>query len=366
MTFLFRNFKKTWPGFFWILAALFLLGYSLLTLIPLRSEQGFMFNLHAIENGRIAWLIILFLMFIPAWRVYKRGFLLFCIPLLASFLLSWPLVQSSRFMQRIPQTFPNAKPNTFSFLNWIRAESLSIPFEVIQNEGDTLKALLYRNTSVKPKALIILLHGGGFYQGSPEWMHNYASSLVIKGFDVISPSYPLEPHAYFPNSSLVLLSHLDRWLKKIYPFVNQCPSIFFVGSSAGGTMAMNTASMSRNKVSGIVALYPISDFRTQFSSISDVSRINKAYIRKDYETLASPIMQQHKIPLLIIHGSKDLIIPVEQSRKMNQAKNFSPKYYFELPWATHNFEYPIYGPSAQFTIEATNAFVLEILANRVQ
>lgn len=363
MTPLFRNLKKTWLGFVWILAALFLLGYSLLTVIPLQSERGFGFNLQAIENGRFAWILILILMFIPAWRVFKKGFLLFCIPLLASFLMSWPLVQSSKLIQSIPQTFPQAQPKAFSFFNWISAESTSVPFEIVQYEDDTLKALFYRNRSVKSKALIILLHGGGFYQGSPEWMHDFASALAVRGFDVISPSYPLEPHAHFPHSSMVLQSHLERWLTKLYPFGSQQLPLFFVGSSAGGTMAMNTAALAKNKVHGIIALYPISDFNFSFNSISDVQRIKNAYIEKGSEALASPVFQQKNIPLMILHGSKDLIIPVEQSRKMNQAKNFYPKYYFELPWATHNFEYPIYGPSAQFVLEASEAFIQETLAN---
>lgn len=366
MIFLFRNLKKTWPGFIWILAASFLLAYSLLTVIPLQSERGFFYNLQAIEDGRYAWIFALLLMFIPAWRVYQKGFLLFCIPLCASFLLSWPLIQSSRLIQTIPQKFPKAQPNPFSFIHWISAESPSMPFENIQNDGDTLRALHYRNSAENPKALIILLHGGGFYQGSPEWMHNYASALVIKGFDVISPTYPLEPDAHYPHSSQVLLSHLDRWINKLYPLENQRPPLFFAGSSAGGTMAMNTASLSKNSVAGIIVLYPISDFSTPFASISDISRINNAYVLKDSDGLASPILQQKNIPLLIFHGSMDLIIPVEQSRKMNLASNFSPKYYFELPWATHNFEYPIYGPSAQFSLEATEAFILETLTNSAQ
>jgi acetyl esterase/lipase len=351
-----QKFRKSWPGFLWILAALLLLAYSLLTIYQWPSEKGFYFNLQAIENGRWAWILALLLMCIPAWRVFKRGFIFFLLALLASVLLSRPLIQSSRLTESIGLQFTNYKGN-FSFSKWLFAQSeLSVP-KFIQTPNDTLSALYYSSTNVKAKAVIILLHGGGFYQGAPQWMGALSSELAHKGYDVMAPSYPLEPNAFYPNSSFILLSHLNRWLDFIYGPIQNRPSLFFAGSSAGGTLALNTAALSTLKVNGVVALYPISDFTQPIHSISDIRRIVQAYIQNNQLKQASPLFTNKKLPLLLLHGEKDPIVPINQSRIMYLNSNYFPKHYFELPWATHSFEYPIYGPSGQFTVQAIDAFV---------
>lgn len=353
-----QKFLKSWPGFLWILAALLLLGYSLQTIYQWPSEKAFYYNLHAIENGRWAWCAALLLMCLPAWRVFKRGFLFFLLALLASILLSRPLIQSARLTESLEQEFINYK-GSFSFSQWLFAQSATVNPKTIQLKNDTLRALYYPSSGNRATAVIVLLHGGGFYQGEPEWMGGLASALANKGFDVIAPSYPLRPNAYYPNSSHVLLSHLNRWLESIYSPSKTRPALFFAGSSAGGTLAMNTAALSKIKVSGVIAMYPISDFTKPMHSISDVPRMVQAYVKNNQYRQASPVFTKIELPLLLLHGTKDPIVPVNQSRAMNLNPNFSPKHYFELPWATHSFEYPIYGPSGQFAVQAIDAFIQE-------
>lgn len=351
-----RNWTSQWPGFVWILASLFLCLYAALTVFMWPSETGFVWNLNAIENGRLAWMVSLVLLCIPAWRVFRRGALWLILPFSASALLSWPLIRAGQTIHQLS----NGK-HGFSFYTWISGTSASYPTEKLQLPGDSLYCLRIQARPGFAKPIdVILLHGGGFYQGSPEWMHSWASALAVEGYNVWMPSYPLHSGAAFPQSSTLLLEHLKRWDAHWYPSGSAHRMRIIGGSSAGGTLALNTARLAEATqfpIQAIVALYPITDFRVPFASISNVRRIYQQYIPdSSLAAEASPVLHPPQQPTLLLHGEKDRIVPISQSVQLAQRAPQSIRF-IALSWATHNFEYPICGPSGQTLMVACEAFI---------
>jgi fermentation-respiration switch protein FrsA (DUF1100 family) len=57
-----------------------------------------------------------------------------------------------------------------------------------------------------------------------------------------------------------------------------------------------------------------------------------------------------------MHGSKDNVVPVAQSDTLYRLYP-GKKQLVLLPWAGHNFEYPIYGPSGQLTTHLSEEFI---------
>jgi acetyl esterase/lipase len=357
---------KKWPVILWCLASLFLLIYSLFTQWMLPSEQLFWLNLQAIEDGRYAWVLSLILMAWPAWRNLKLGAWLFLLPLLSSILLSKPLIQSGKLHSTYFQ-----KSNvdvSFNFKRWILGQSTNkIPQEFNSTNDQQLKSLIYLpNEKSKPAPLLIMLHGGGFYQGSPNWMHHWASSMSDLGIAVASVAYPLSPKSQFPSQLQEIKSTITELKGHLASQHVDTSSIFISGSSAGGTLALSTAiAYPELNIQGIIALYPITDFTKAFVSISDIRAIKMQYQGSSNDSIISPRFQltDKMPPVLLMHGEKDNIIPVEQSRKFYQymvSKKLNCEF-IELPWATHNFEYPIYGPSGQLVENATFHFINRIL-----
>lgn len=357
---------KKWPVILWCLASFFLLIYSSLTQWLLPTEKLFWLNLQAIENNRIAWIISFILMAWPAWRNLKTGAFLFLFPLLSSVLLSLPLIQSGKLHSEYFQKI--GLDESFNFKRWILGQSVTkqpIEFKSPQNQHLTSFIYLPEEAS-KPSPLLILLHGGGFYQGSSNWMHHWASAMTARGIAVVSVAYPLSPENKFPSQIQEIKSTIDQLKIPLSKQNVDTNSIFIGGSSAGGTLALSTTiEYLELKIKGIIALYPITDFTKTFESISDIRSIKMQYQGSKNDSIISPRFQlRDKIPpVLLIHGEKDNIVSVEQSREFYQflvSKNLNCKF-IELPWATHNFEYPIYGPSGQLVENATFHFIDRIL-----
>jgi acetyl esterase/lipase len=343
---------RKWPVILWCLASLFLLIYACLTVVIIPKDEWLWLNLHAIENGRIAWSLLIVLMIWPAWRNLRLGAWLFLVPLSASILLSSPLILSGRMQSQLLKHSSNN--SGFSFSRWLKGESDHADcYSYSSPRNANLKSLIYIPKQVeKNTAIVFLLHGGGFYQGAPNWMHGWASALSEQGIAVASLAYPLAPEATFPmQSDEIALSIQDLKIEFSKRQVDTT-SIFIAGSSAGGTLALTTALIhSEIKINGVIALYPITDFSKPFESTTDMQKITTVYKGSNSFKAISPIHQIHQglPPLLLIHGRKDLIVPVEQSIEFVEAwkKQGNSAQFIEFPWATHSFEYPMYGPSGK-------------------
>ncbi len=355
---------RKWPGILWCLAALFLLLYSGLTVVMLPYEELIWLNLHAVENGRFAWMISLVLMAWPAWRNLNLGAWLFILPLSSSVLLSLPLIKSGKLHQEFFHDSTSKYNLTFDFTKWLMGKVEStVPSEFVSPRNSTLKSLIYLPQKSGSKIpVLFLLHGGGFYQGTPAWMHGWASTICDQGIAVVSVAYPLTPDHKFPSQINEIAATIHDLKASLSAKNIDTNSIFIAGSSAGGTLGLSTALLHpETNVKGIIALYPISDFTTTFSSISDINTLKNNYQGVASDSSISPLFQlkRNSPPLLLMHGKMDNIVAVDQSQRLFKkwVSLGNECQFIELSWASHSFEYPMFGPSGQLLENSTLQFI---------
>lgn len=337
-----------------MLASFFVLICGVLTLFPLFSERGLYIHLVLTEDARFYWLLSLFLLIWPAWRNLTGGPVWFIVPLSASIMLSLPLIQSGILHKK------NGCSQSFQFTKWFTRTKVNSDFKTLNapNDGSAL-AFIYKAHSPN-SPIIFLLHGGGFYQGNPVYMHDWCSALAESGITAVSLAYPLEPQAVYPAPEDSVAARIARMKPELAKEGVDTNRIFIGGSSAGGTLAISTALRhSRLKINGIIALYPLVSLCVEFETIMNVDRVKQAYLGNlpcsEVEVLRR--LKKNVPPLLLMHGSKDNVVPVAQSDTLYRLYP-GKKQLVLLPWAGHNFEYPIYGPSGQLTTHLSEEFVL--------
>jgi acetyl esterase/lipase len=344
-----------WPGLLWVLASFFVLACGILSAFPLFSERGVYIHLRLTEDHRSYWLLSLALLVWPAWRNFKGGAAWFVIPLAASVLLSLPLIQSGMLHK------DNGCTASFQFTKWLTKSKTHIGYTTLKAAHDSSELALVYKAASPNSPIIFLLHGGGFYQGKPIYMHDWCSALAESGITAVSLAYPLEPNAVFPSPEDSVAERIRRMKSQLAKEGADTNRVFIGGSSAGATLAISAALRHPNlKLQGIIAAYPLVSLCTNFETILDLNRVKKAYIGKtncrDADILQR--LQANAPPLLMLHGAKDIVVPADQSERLFAAYS-GIKRLVILPWAGHNFEYPIYGPSGQLLEHLSEDFILK-------
>lgn len=362
---------KKWPVAFWWLATLFLGLFSILSLFPVQNPWLFNWSLSAIENNGLAWCLSIVLLIIPVKIAVSKWKISGIIPFFFWIILSIPLIQSAREHRKWQDVFPEM--DSFKFSQWLFNKVPNAQFTSVKHPwpGVHSSQIYLPEKSHHQHPVVFLFHGGGFFQGHPNWMHQWASSLSQQGIGVISCSYPFAPGANFPDQ-ISSFRDLVNVVKTQKYFPDADTSNFFVaGSSAGGTLALSSAILHPElNFKGIIALYPITDFESFSNQNTSSADLAIQYRGKSSNQEVSPIHQLNKtIPeILVIHGQKDLLVEAIQSERFEQAAlSFSPKVYFaSLPWAIHNCEYPISGPSGQLVNHLSAAFIRSVAAKSVR
>lgn len=343
-----------WPGLLWVLASFFVLGCGILTCYPLQSESGLYIHLLLTEDGRSVWLLSLAVLIWPAWRNFKGGAIWFIVPLVGSIFLSLPMMQSGLLHKNMGCTA------SFDFTKWFSHSKNHVAYKTLKATHDSSELALIYKANLPNSPVIFLLHGGGFYQGKPIYMHDWCAALASSGITAVTLAYPLEPNAVFPAPEDSIAARINRLKIKLVKEGVDTNRVFIGGSSAGGTLAISTALRhAQLKLKGIIALYPLVSLCSDFETIMELKRVKQAYLGSK-SCIESDILRRLDVsvpPLLLLHGLKDNVVPVAQSEKLH-ASYPGKKRFVALPWAGHNFEYPIYGPSGQLTTHLSEDFIL--------
>jgi acetyl esterase/lipase len=69
------------------------------------------------------------------------------------------------------------------------------------------------------------------------------------------------------------------------------------------------------------------------------------------------------VPTLLIHGSKDELVSVKQSMRLDSAlaARGVPHVFIEMPWATHGCDWVFNGPCGQISTYAIERFLASVL-----
>jgi acetyl esterase/lipase len=225
-----------------------------------------------------------------------------------------------------------------------------------------LRLDVYRQSEQKsPRPLVVYIHGGGWQSGHTrqsgafENFPGVLASLAARGYVVASVEYRLSGEARFPAAIQDVKSAI-LWLRKHATDFGIDPSRAVVwGGSAGGQLAalagvscgvaalaplgmdddQKASSAKADCVQGIVAWYGVFDFATigrsqggnGASSFEATSAPGKYFgctasgCDKQIVRSASPVnfVDAGDPPTLLIHGERDRIVPIEQSRSFDKA-----------------------------------------------
>ncbi len=109
--------------------------------------------------------------------------------------------------------------------------------------------------------------------------------------------------------------------------------LVYFGRSLGAAIAVEMAR--RHAPAGLV-------LETPFTSIKDMARVVLPFLpvgrllRTKYDSLSK--MRDIRVPLLVLHGDRDDVVPYEQGRRLFEAAN-PPKTFYTIRGARHNDTY---------------------------
>lgn len=229
-----------------------------------------------------------------------------------------------------------------------------------------LKLDVYRGLD-KPENCPVLLqiHGGAWVIGTKnEQGVPLMRRMARQGWVCVSVDYRLSPHATFPEH-LIDLKRAIAWIREnIREYGGDPNRIVATGGSAGGHLCALVGLTANDpayqpgfedvdtSVIGCVPFYGVYDFTNRYGHWPNAGlarilekQVMKASLeesREEYEA-ASPMSRIHEDapPFLIIHGTNDTLVPVEEARKFTQMMrevSKEPVVYAEIPGAQHAFE----------------------------
>ena len=125
--------------------------------------------------------------------------------------------------------------------------------------------------------------------------------------------------------------------------------VCIIGGSYGGYAALMGAARDGDLYRCAASLNGVSDLpallKRSYRYVGGRARtrhIGRLYRDRDQLRAASPVnlVEAVDMPILLVHGEKDRVVDVRQSRKMARAleRNGKPVQYIELPEGTHSLE----------------------------
>jgi acetyl esterase/lipase len=198
---------------------------------------------------------------------------------------------------------------------------------------------LYRPKSGGPFPLVLWIHGGAWEGGSKDGA-NPAAGLLARGYAVASTNYRLSRQATFPAQAHDVKGAV-RFLRANAKKYDLDPDhIGVCGASAGGHLvALLGTGADVKELEGDIGNKDVSS-RVQcvidFFGPTDLARLSPPRARdnpvsrllggapdarRSLATLANPITHVTKddAPFLIVHGTKDGLVPLSQSELLHEA-----------------------------------------------
>ncbi len=199
-------------------------------------------------------------------------------------------------------------------------------------------------------ATVVLAHGNA---GNISHRLGFLETLRLSGFNVFMFDYrgygksegsPSEEGIY--RDGVAALDYAQA-LPGVHP-----RRIIFWGTSLGGAVAVEVAT--RRSVTALILESTITSAK-DFAAIHYPFLLSRFLLQTKLNSI-DKIARVH-VPVLMIHGRRDRIVPFELGRELFSAAN-EPKEFYEIPRADHNDTYFIAG-AAYF--QRVRAFILNNL-----
>jgi acetyl esterase/lipase len=235
--------------------------------------------------------------------------------------------------------------------------------------GDTGKPLhldVYRpHGGDGPFPVLLYVHGGGWTMGSKNFQGlATCTHMAGRGWLCVNADYRLSPRATFPDH-IVDVKRAIRWIREEGAGLGADPAcIVITGGSAGGHLCALAALTPNDpeyqpgfegidtSVQGCIPFYGVFDLTGEQRHwphpglYQTVERVVLKLRREDDPEAfrrASPLYRMHPgaPPFLVIHGSADSLVPIEESRVFHRAlaeATGGRAALAEIPGAQHAFE----------------------------
>jgi acetyl esterase/lipase len=191
-----------------------------------------------------------------------------------------------------------------------------------QAGGRDLRLDLFRPDQ-EARAMILMVHGGGWRRGSREGIAAYGQVFARLGFVAVAAEYRLLDEAPWP-------AQLDDVKAAVAWAVGHADDlgvpagrIALLGFSAGGHLALLAADDLKHDVAAVIALFPPVELVTGTPATGQTaaSKLLEDEASEAAVRLASPL---HRVgpgfpPTFLIHGAEDWVIPHVTSQRMFEA-----------------------------------------------
>jgi acetyl esterase/lipase len=220
---------------------------------------------------------------------------------------------------------------------------------------------------------IVVIHGGSWSSGDSQQLPELNSYLGARGYNVASINYRMAPKYQTPAPVEDVKKALAYLSEHAAELGIDTTKFVLLGRSAGAQIALLAAyTLHDKRIKGVVDFYGPADMVWGYSIpsnplIMDSRGVMDRYIGGSYKQVpgkyvaCSPIefADTGAIPTLIIHGSNDVLVSPEHSRRLDlKLMQLNIRHYWlKLPWATHGFDYNINGPGGQLSTFAVETFL---------
>jgi len=220
---------------------------------------------------------------------------------------------------------------------------------------------------------VIVVHGGSWSSGDSKQLPDLNHYLAKKGYNVAAINYRLAPKYQTPAPVKDIKNTMDYFRKHADELHIDTNNFVLLGRSAGSQIALLAAYTLHDKnIKGVIDFYGPVDMVWGYSIPSNPLIMNSrgvmdAYIGGPYSKVpqkyhdSSPLffVDKNTVPSLIIHGTNDVLVSWIHSNKLDVklTENGVKHYWLKLPWATHGFDYNLYGPGGQLSTYAVEQFL---------
>jgi acetyl esterase/lipase len=200
--------------------------------------------------------------------------------------------------------------------------------------------------------LIVMPHGGPFARDTEEWDW-WTQFLATRGYAVVQPNYRGSSGYGTPFTEkgegqwgLAMQDDLNDVVAELAKLgIADEKRVCMVGASYGGYAAMRAAQRDGTRYRCAVAYAGVSDLNRMISHDRNFlgAGARKDWLKKQAPDLksVSPLFhaEEFSIPILLVHGKKDRVVPPVHSRVMAQKLKAAGKdvTWIEQPEADHHF-----------------------------
>lgn len=180
-----------------------------------------------------------------------------------------------------------------------------------------------------PFPIVVIIHGGGWSEGSKEEAHKHARMLLPYGLASVMPNYRLTTTHPHPAQQDDILSVLDWIASQAASFGGDIERVGLTGWSAGGHLAAQVGLLATRRnvhhPCRIRCIHPVCGVFDLPLWLQDcpqyASQIHGLAGGPTLSPLLSPITLIHPDapPFRLTHGTADLIVPPNQSERMYDA-----------------------------------------------